>query len=451
MPTADLHASDRPRVREVASPTLHVVRGLYLTLLGLTLGSITTFLGVVVLAIVVEETRLVDALGLGLDFDALFRASMMPVLISGGVMALAWPAVVLTEKYAMFIAVQELAGQHPGSVPPKAVRDMFDTTPAENWRTAGTIICWIAGALVVLFIAMTIYMAGESRDSFLLSLVMLACSAVPVAIGYLLIVGARRAEPEQAVQLAELRTAWKSWARRVDGVDAKIRATLPKAELPRMLRTEPRGGLLVSVLGWIAGLGTAIFMIGLLLRKPCRTCDEQVLNTAGESLIDSAAVIGGGLLTVFGLLSVCVWLFAVGRRIFTESALRRWLAAGERRRVDDRDRIVELLGSDSATSRLTVTLASFGAAVLIIAGGIALTDWEGVDPSIALVVGQGLLFAAVLLGVFSAPREVALRALIRDRLVPGDLPSPAELARRNKHAATRDERRASKRGRSGRR
>ncbi|UNK70158.1 hypothetical protein [Microbacterium sp. H1-D42] len=436
---------DEPRVREIQSPGLQVTNGLFHTVAGLTMGSITTFLGVLVLAIVIEETGVLDLLGVDLDFDALFRASMGPVLISWGVMAIAWPAVLIAGRFATFAAVEELARQHPTSVPPRAVREGLKTPPAKMLRDAGVLVCWIAGGLLALCVCLSIYMAGENFDSFVISLIITAVVAGLFGIGYVMTVFGRRYEPAQVERLDALRAAWKRQAPRADHADRAIRKTLPVAELPHMVRTGARGGFWVTALGWLLGLGAAIFMLGVMLRQPCRHCEQRTYGAAGESVIDSAATLGGGLLTVFGLLCLAAWLFSVGRRMLAEESLRRWLAAGGRRRVEDQGRVVDLLGAESTGSLANITLASFGTAVLIIAGGIAMVEWEGVDASIALAVGQGMLFIAVLVGALSYRREVGMRVLMRERLLPGDLPSPAELAKQRQNEAERKQRKSQRR------
>ena len=436
---------DAPRVRELESPGLQITNALFHTLIGLTMGSITTFLCVVVVAIIVEETGLLDLLGIGFDFDALFRASMGPVLISWGVMALAWPAVTIARKFVTFAAAEDLARRHPDSVPPRVVRESLTTPPAKTLRDGGMIACWITGGLVVLCVALSIYMLGENFDSFVISLIITAVAVGLFLIGYAMTVVGRRSEPDQVERLDALRGRWSRQAPRVDRAEREIRRALPVAELPRMLRSSARGGVLATVMGWLFGLGTAVFMLGVMLRQPCRYCEQQTWGAMGESLIDSAASTGGVLLTVFGLLCLALWLFTAGRRIVAEQSLRRWLHDGGRRRIEDEDRMVGLLGDESAASLAGVTLASFGTAVLIIAGGIAMTDWEGVDASIALAAGQALLFASVLVGVFAYRRETGLRTLMRERLLPGDLASPTELARQRQADAAQKKRKAARR------
>lgn len=421
---------DGPRVRELRSPGLQIVSALFNVLVGLTLGSIVTFLGVVVLAIVVEETGLFDLLGLGLDFDALFRASMGPVLISWGVMLIAWPALTIARAFVTLAAVEALIDEHPESVPPREVRESLKTSPAKTCLDVGTVVCWITGIVLGLCVLLSIYMAGEGVESLVISLIITAVVLGLFLIGYAMRAFGRRSAPEQDELIAGLRSAWGWQVPRADGAERALRKTLPVAELPRMLRTPARGAGLTTVLGWLFGLGTLIFLFGVLLRQPCRNCDQRTFGPTGESLIDSATSLGGGLLTVAGVVCVVLWLAVAARRVVLEEVMRRWLVAGGARRVEDERRVAELLNGASAASLATMTLAGFGAAVLIIAGGIAMVEWEGVDASIALVVGQGMLFGSVLLGVFAYHREVGLRVLVRERLLPGDAPNATDLAKR---------------------
>ncbi|MEJ1088224.1 hypothetical protein WDU99_07845 [Microbacterium sp. Mu-80] len=423
-------AEDAPRVREIRSPGLQIVTALTNVLIGLTLGSVVTFLGVVVLAIVVEETGVLGLLGVGLDFDALFRASMGPVLISWGVMLIAWPTLTVARAFVTLAAVEALIDEHPESVPPRAVRESLKTSPAKTCRDAGTVICWITGIVLALCVLLSIYMAGEDFDSLVISLIITAVVLGLFLVGYAMTAYGRRSAPAQEELIAGLQSAWGWQVPRADAAERALRKTLPVAELPRMLRTGRRGGAWTTVLGWMLGLGTLIFLFGVLLRQPCRNCEQRTFGPTGESLIDSATSLGGGMLTVAGVICAVLWLVVAARRIVIEEVLRRWLVAGGARRVDDERRVAELLNGESAVSLATMTLAGFGTAVLIIAGGIAMVDWEGVDASIALAVGQGMLFASALLGIFAYHREVGLRVLVRERLLPGNAPNAADLTKR---------------------
>lgn len=90
-------------------------------------------------------------------------------------------------------------------------------------------------------------------------------------------------------------------------------------------------------------------------------------------------------------------------------------------RIDDDERVARLLAEPDASSALAMVLAGLGASVLIVAGGIAMVQWQGMDATFALVAGEVLLVASVLVCLLTDRREERFRMLIRDALLPGDL------------------------------
>lgn len=149
-----------------------------------------------------------------------------------------------------------------------------------------------------------------------------------------------------------------------------------------------------------------------------------------EGLIDSFATTGGALLTSLGMLSLVMWVGSIVRSFVVEAQLRRWLLTNDRVRIDDDQRRQELLDAPSAASRAAMMLAGLGAVVLAVAAGGALTDSESVATSLGLAVAQALIFMSALLGALGHRREVTIRSLLRDRIVPGDLPATGLKSRR---------------------
>ena len=432
----EMAASVAPRIRELTSPALQLVSALHRLVLGFTVGNIATFLLVVVIGLVFEEVGVASMLGIDLDFDALFRASMIPVLISWGAMTLVWPAVIVAQPFALASAAREFARQHPDDAPPRDVRQEITNTPANAVGAMGTVLMFIFGVLLLILILMTIYMASQSFDSFLISLAATGVGVVPFGVGYAMRRYRHRKQESQEAWANELRAQWNAAARRADAAEQKGRANRPAVELPALAHG---GGWSSTVLPWMLMIGFAVFMLGVLLRQPCRDCDQVTWGAAGENLIALLSGAGGTLLTLAGVICAALWLFSTGRAFVSQQRVRRWVSTAGDVRVNDDERLAEELARPDGLGLLALTLAGFGTTVLTIAGGIAMVEWEGMDASVALVVGQAMLFAAVLIGLVAARRETQFRMLLRDALLPGDVLPQAEVVRRRELQRARRE------------
>ncbi|WP_309127630.1 hypothetical protein [Microbacterium sp.] len=410
-----------PRIREIDSPALMLVSALRDVVVGLTVGSVGTFLLLVVLGIIEEETSLFDGMGVSLDLDALFRASMGSVLISWGVMALAWPAVLVAGKFATFGAAEAFAARHPHDSPPRGVREGLRTAPGETVRGTGLVLLWIGAAITALFLLVTLVMQVQGENDDGIGWVLTGGCAVIAAAGYGLMVLGARISASQGQRVDAVLSTWRSRSAAAEKAERRMRRELPPAELPPALRRRRREGILATVGPWLLGAGGVMFMLAIVLRQPCRGCEQNEWGPTGEGLIDSLSTAGGGILTALGIASIGVWLFSVVRLFVTEEVLRRWLRARSGVRVAD-EKLGEFLSTPSAARLGATTLAAFGTSLLMVAGGVAIAEWEGLDPSIGLTVGQAMLFAAVLAGLVAWRRQVALRTLVRDRTLPGDPP-----------------------------
>ena len=434
-----------PRIRELTSPALQLVSALHRLVAGFTVGSIATFLLVVVIGLVFEEVGVAAMLGIGLDFDALFRASMIPVLISWGAMTLVWPAVVVARPFALASAAREFAVQHPDDAPPRDVRQEITNTPAKAMGAMGTVLMFIFGVLLLILISMTIYMASESFDSFLISLAATGVGLVLFGIGYAMHQYQRRTATPQREWAGELQKQWNAAARRADAAEQKARANRPVAELPALAHG---GGWASTLLAWMLMIGFAVFMLGVLLRQPCRDCDQIEWGPGGENLIAVLSGTGGTLLTLAGVVCAALWLFSTARAFVAQLRMRRWLTTAGEVQVNDKERLAGELARPDGLGLLALTLAGFGTTVLTIAGGIAMVEWEGMDASVALVLGQAMLFVSVLIGLVAARRETQFRMLLRDALLPGDVLPQAEVVRRRELQQARREAEQKARGHS---
>lgn len=435
-----------PRIRELDSPALMLVSALRDVVVGLTVGSVGTFLLLVVLGILEEETSLFDGLGVALDLDALFRACMGSVLVSWAVMTLAWPGVLIAERFALLSAAEGFTAQHPQDAPPRDVRERLRSAPGELVRGVGIVVLWIGTGVTALFLLVTLIMQvqGENEDG--IGWVLTAGCASIAALGYGLSRMGDSIASRQTRRVDALVSTWGSRSRAADGAERRMRAALPVAELPRALGRRRRDGVFATVAPWILGAGGVMFMLSIVLRQPCRGCDQNEWGPAGEGLIDSLSAAGGAILTGLGIASVGVWLFSVARMFIAEEVLRRWLAAASRVRVDD-EKLREFLLVPSAARLGATTLAAFGTSLLMVAGGVAIAEWEGLDPSIGFAVGQAMLLAAVLAGLLAWRREIALRSLVRDRTLPGDSVSRESLEREGGEPGRRRRRKSHARAR----
>lgn len=414
--------SDRtPRIRELDSRGLQVTHALGVTAISMSVTLVATFLAVVVVGIVnLELDGFGEMFGLARDLDDLLRAMFVPMLIVGAALLVIGPVVFVARRAAAFTAASMFAAQHPADAPPRDVRDrLCSTTPGGSLETAGVVGVMAFGFLFLVGLMFTIGSMVEDPERVQGSVAFMVCAAAAALLSVAAIVFGRRREPAQKQRAEVLHGQWKATARRATKAENRRRRTFPRGEIPHILR----GGSLwwlYGILYLAVCLGMIVFIAGVLLRQPCRSCEPRVLDAFGEGAIDVFSGTGGALLIASGVGSTVLWLLLAAFAFAREETLRTWLtrAGGVRLARESRR---EMLGVPSATTMLAALLAGISSIVLSVSGGAIAVDWPNLDPLLAWLTGGSLALAALVFGMIGHRREARLRMLVRDALMPGDI------------------------------
>lgn len=398
-----------------------VTHGLGVTALGMSVTLVATFLAVVVVGIMeLELDGFDDMFGLARDLGELLQAMFVPMLILGGVLLVTGPVVFVARRTAVFSAASMFAARHPADAPPRDVRDkLSSTTPAGSLETAGVVGVLAFGFLFLVGVIFTIGSLVEDPELVQGSVIFAAVTIVLVLLSIVAIVSGKRHGPAQKQRAEELQGQWKETAKRAAKGEKGRRRTFSKGEMPHILR----GGSLwwlYGVLYLTVCLGMIVFIVGILLRQPCRFCEPRTLDAFGESAIDVFSGTGGALLIVSGVGSAALWMLLAAFAFAREEVLRSWLTRAGGVRLEGMQRR-ELLGMPSAMTMLATLLAGIAAVVLPASGGAIAIGWPNFDPQLAWLIGGSLVLAAVVIGMIAHRREVRLRMLVRDALMPGDV------------------------------
>ncbi|HWU28348.1 MAG TPA: hypothetical protein VN041_04550, partial [Microbacterium sp.] len=81
----------------------------------------------------------------------------------------------------------------------------------------------------------------------------------------------------------------------------------------------------------------------------------------------------------------------------------------------------ELLGLPLAGTMISLMLAGCAAVMLVVTGAAVSVGLPNLDAGAAWLTGGSLLLAALVSGMLASRREVRLRMLVRDALMPGDV------------------------------
>ncbi|WP_309064533.1 hypothetical protein [Microbacterium sp.] len=401
---------------DVTSPTIAVGGAVRDVLIGASAGTAVTFAVLLVTGILAEETELFGEFTAAAD--ALLRASMGVILLTGLVLAIAWPAFLVAERTALLGALEKRAVTHPDEVPTSALRAKLAVPPGVVLARVGMVVFWIGVGLAALFLITTLLM--ESGE---IGLFMTGGAVVVAALGWVVGLIGGRAADRQRERFESLRGGWRRDAARADAVARRRRAALPAGRLPRLLRRRGRHTARLATIGvWVVIAGFVLFYAAVFLRQPCRGCDPRYWAEPGERLIDVLATIGGGALLVFAAGALAGWLVSVGGRFLAERTLGRWIRTTSPQRVDEVElRVILALPS---AGRLTATALAFaGIAALILATGMSWSE-QAVESWPLSAAGAGMLLVGALVGIPAAQAQARLRNDLREHTSSGDLRDP---------------------------
>lgn len=420
--------------REAMSPGWAFWRALLDTCVGLVVGTLYTFLALLVGGIVGEEA--LSTLYRQIDLDPLFRSGMGVILLAGAVLALVVPLVLVMERSAALRTARAVAHEHPDAVPQSVLRDELRTPPSSYLRTTGLITFWCVAGLGGI-VALGVLFTDDLREDPLSWIVLGAMLVLALAAELLRRAGARREAKEKPL-LAELHQRWSQLVLRATRADEARRATAAEAAAPPWLTTPNARTLDRTAMVLLAATAVALaaFMLSVFMRQQCRTCDPVYWDEPIENGIDVLSLGSGAAIALCAGLSAVAWMGGVVLQASREIALARWVAAAPPRRVDPA-LVQPLLTQNRALVRLQLGLSTAGAGGLIVGTAATWAQWQGMHAPTVLLTSAALIVGGFVVGWSDAPRSRRERQAVRDALSPGDVTRPGSQKRRARGARAR--------------
>jgi hypothetical protein len=379
--------------------------------IGLIVGTLYAFLGILVAGIVGEEA--LSSLYSELDLDPIFRASMGVFLVAAAVLGFGTPLVFVAERIAALRAVERLPA---GAVPPRPLRVSLSSSPYAVMRTTGTVLFWCAAGLGAFF-ALAALFTEDLREDIETWIVLGGCLLF-VAIGWGLRTAGRSGLDRTIGRLQALWSSWKKGVPAAEAADARRRVAAVEVDAPRWLITP--GARFANRIALALTIATvealAAFMLSVFLRQQCRSCEPVHWNQPIENGIDVLSLSSGTAILICAVLGLAAGIGGVLLQALRVVALARWVRDGRARRVDP-ELIEPLVAENRAAVRLEHGLCAAGAIAVIFAGGMR---WAGADAGALPVVAAALIVLGLLVGWSDAGRRRRERQTIRDVLFPGD-------------------------------
>ncbi|MDR6140626.1 hypothetical protein QE375_000180 [Microbacterium foliorum] len=403
---------------EVSSPGWAFWRAALDTCVGLSVGTLYTFLGIVVVGIVGEEA--LSSLYWQIDLDPLFRASMGVILLIAAVLAIVVPFVLVAERFAALRAVEASARENPDAVPQRSLRTELAKAPAAYLQTTGTVLFWCLVGLGALF-ALAVVFTEDLREDGVVWAVLLVFAVLALAAAMLRRLGRRLVERDDA-RMRDHWSRWKQLVPRAEASDSDRREAAIRAVVPQWLSTPSRRtlGRVARVLLTATLVSLGAFMISVFMRQQCRNCDPVYWNEPIENGIDVLSLSSGAALAVCAALGILAWVGGVILQFARERALASWVSDGASRSVDV-SLVEPLLSGTRSMVRLQLGLTAVGAGAVVAGMGALWAEWAAMDTRAVLLTAVVLIALGLAVGWADARRSRRERQLARDALFPGDV------------------------------
>lgn len=403
---------------EVSSPGWAFWRAALDTCVGLSVGTLYTFLGIVVVGIVGEEA--LSSLYWQIDLDPLFRASMGVILLIAAVLAIVVPFVLVAERFAALRAVEASARENPDAVPQRSLRTELAKAPAAYLQTTGTVLFWCLVGLGALF-ALAVVFTEDLREDGVVWAVLLVFAVLALAAAMLRRLGRRLVERDDA-RMRDHWSRWKQLVPRAEASDSDRREAAIRAVVPQWLSTPSRRtlGRVARALLTATLVSLGAFMISVFMRQQCRNCDPVYWNEPIENGIDVLSLSSGAALAVCAALGILAWVGGVILQFARERALASWVSDGASRSVDV-SLVEPLLFGTRSMVRLQLGLTAVGAGAVVVGMGALWAEWAAMDTRAVLLTAVVLIALGLAVGWADARRSRRERQLARDALFPGDV------------------------------
>jgi|GEM_PF-1101942 len=403
---------------EVSSPGWAFWRAALDTCVGLSIGTLYTFLGIVVVGIVGEEA--LSSLYWQIDLDPLFRASMGVILLIAAVLAIVVPFVLVAERFAALRAVEASARENPDAVPQRSLRTELAKAPAAYLQTTGTVLFWCLVGLGALF-ALAVVFTEDLREDGVVWAVLLVFAVLALAAAMLRRLGRRLVGRDDA-RMRDHWSRWKQLVPRAEASDSDRREAAIRAVVPQWLSTPSRRtlGRVARALLTATLVSLGAFMISVFMRQQCRNCDPVYWNEPIEDGIDVLSLSSGAALAVCAALGILAWVGGVVLQFARERALASWVSDGASRSVDV-SLVEPLLSGNRSMVRLQLGLTAVGAGAVVVGMGALWAEWAAMDTRAVLLTAVVLIALGLAVGWADARRSRRERQLARDTLFPGDV------------------------------
>lgn len=403
--------------------------------IGLIVGTLYAFLGILVAGIVGEEA--LSALYWELDLDPIFRATMGVFLVAAAVLGFGTPLVFVAERIAALRAVERLP---EGAVPPRPLRLRLSTSPYALMQTTGTVLFWCAVGIAAFFALGGIFTEDLREDP--VTWIALGICLLFVVIGWAVRSVGRAGLARTLPRMQALWSAWKKGVSEADSADARRRAAAAEVDLPRWLVTPSARFVnrVARVLSVATVVALAAFMLSVYLRQQCRYCEPVRWNEPVENGIDVLSLSSGVAILACAVLGLTAWVGGLLLQGVREVALARWIRDGQARRIDVTP-IEPLVAENRAAVRLEYGLCAAGAILVVLAGGMGWAETRAVDIGALSITGCALIVLGFVAGWTDAGRRRAERQAIRDVLFPGDAAQAGDETKEPKGTARRGRRR----------
>lgn len=403
---------------EVSSSVWAFWRAALDTCVGLSVGTLYTFLGIVVVGIVGEEA--LSSLYWQIDLDPLFRASMGVILLIAAVLAIVVPFVLVAERFAALRAVEASARENPDAVPQRSLRTELAKAPAAYLQTTGTVLFWCLVGLGALF-ALAVVFTEDLREDGVVWAVLLVFAALALAAAMLRRLGRRLVGRDDA-RMRDHWSRWKQLVPRAEASDSDRREAAIRAVAPQWLSTPSRRtlGRVARALLTATLVSLGAFMISVFMRQQCRNCDPVYWNEPIENGIDVLSLSSGAALAVCAALGILAWVGGVVLQFARERALASWVSDGASRSVDV-SLVEPLLSGNRSMVRLQLGLTAVGAGAVVVGMGALWAEWAAMDTRAVLLTAVVLIALGLAVGWADARRSRRERQLARDTLFPGDV------------------------------